>query len=359
MKHILLTTIAAVLVVGCGVETPNISLEEAAEQGDIEAVKQHLAAGTDVNGGENSPPLFYATTKEVLELLIANGVDVNAHAYPEFKENGIKILHEWAFFPYGKIELIELLIENGADVNAKDFLGHTPLDKAIEGSNSWYGETKNQKKEIAKLLRKLGGKSGAKDSIVAAVNTGNFEAAKKLISNDLEEKEKINKELLFSAVSKDHAEIVSLLLTNNIDWGTDLHDSLHVVISFKVAEILIANGASLKVQSDYSELGYSPLHSVISNQTAMPNSEYNQSGSIQILKLYIEKGANVNALDSNGKTPLDLAVRSSRVRSAGYEPGNPNSAMVPNSAENKKSPFADLLRKHGGKTGGELKAEGK
>ena len=78
-----------------------------------------------------------------------------------------------------------------------------------------------------------------------------------------------------------------------------------------------------------------------------------------LLKLYIEKGANVNALDSNGKTPLDLAVRSSRVRSAGYEPGNPNSAMVPNSAENKKSPFADLLRKHGGKTGGELKAEGK
>jgi hypothetical protein len=30
--------------------------------------------------------------------------------------------------------------------------------------------------------------------------------------------------------------------------------------------------------------------------------------------------------------------------------------MVPNSAENKKSPLADLLRKHGGKTGEELKA---
>ena len=50
MKHLLLTTIAAVLVVGCGPpEPPDISIHEAAEQGNIEAAKQHLAAGADVN----------------------------------------------------------------------------------------------------------------------------------------------------------------------------------------------------------------------------------------------------------------------------------------------------------------------
>ena len=58
MKHLLLTTIAAVLVVGCATtqqpepptaEAPDISIHEAAEEGNIEAVKQHLAAGTDVN----------------------------------------------------------------------------------------------------------------------------------------------------------------------------------------------------------------------------------------------------------------------------------------------------------------------
>ena len=47
MKHLLLTTIAAVLLVGCG---PSVSIHEAARTGNIEAVKQHLAAGADVNG---------------------------------------------------------------------------------------------------------------------------------------------------------------------------------------------------------------------------------------------------------------------------------------------------------------------
>jgi hypothetical protein len=41
MKHLLLTTIAAVLVVGCG---PSVDIHEAAGTGNIEAVKQHCAA---------------------------------------------------------------------------------------------------------------------------------------------------------------------------------------------------------------------------------------------------------------------------------------------------------------------------
>jgi ankyrin repeat protein len=58
MKHLLLTTIAAMLLLGCcttqspeppTAKAPDISIHEAAEEGNIEAVKQHLAAGTDVN----------------------------------------------------------------------------------------------------------------------------------------------------------------------------------------------------------------------------------------------------------------------------------------------------------------------
>jgi len=46
MKHLLLTTIAALVLVGCG---PSVDIHQAAEDGSIEAVKQHLNAGTDVN----------------------------------------------------------------------------------------------------------------------------------------------------------------------------------------------------------------------------------------------------------------------------------------------------------------------
>jgi len=46
MKHLLITTIAAVVLVGCG---PSVDIHDAAHSGNIEAVTQHLAAGTDVN----------------------------------------------------------------------------------------------------------------------------------------------------------------------------------------------------------------------------------------------------------------------------------------------------------------------
>ena len=69
MKHLLLTTIAAVVLVGCATtespepqtaKAPDISLFEAADRGNIEAVKQHIAAGTDVNAkdGGGWTPLF-------------------------------------------------------------------------------------------------------------------------------------------------------------------------------------------------------------------------------------------------------------------------------------------------------------
>ena len=71
MKHLLLTTIAAALVVGCATtqqpepptaKAPDISIHDAIEKGNIEAVKQHLAAGTDVEvkEGEGWTPLIWA-----------------------------------------------------------------------------------------------------------------------------------------------------------------------------------------------------------------------------------------------------------------------------------------------------------
>ena len=113
MKHLLLTTIAVVLLVGCG---SGRNIHDAAFWGNIEAVKQHLAEGADVN---------------------AKG------------EKGETPLHGAAFT--GRMEVVELLIENGADVNAKNDEGGTPLD---------WAECCADKKETIDLLRKHGGKTG-------------------------------------------------------------------------------------------------------------------------------------------------------------------------------------------------------
>ena len=107
MKSILVSIVAAVLMVGCG-----SSIHQAAMSGNTEAVKQHLTEGVDVNAkdGVGRTPLHEAAT-------------------------------------YGDEEVAELLIANDADVNAKDNAGTTPLDWASG--------------KMADLLRKQGAKTGA------------------------------------------------------------------------------------------------------------------------------------------------------------------------------------------------------
>ena len=75
---------------------------------------------------------------------------------------------------------------------------------------------------------------------------------------------------------------------------------------------------------------------------------------MELVELLIASDADVNAKLQNGKTSLDLAIDT--INGDRYVPraANPNSP-----AFDTYHKIADLLRKHGGKTGEELKAEGK
>ena len=146
MKQLLITIVAVVLV-GCvpkqlqktkaiplqhaeppAAKAPEISIYDAVQRGNIEAVKQHIAVGTDINAKSNTKsqytPLIMAVFKghkEIAELLIANGADVHA----KDMRGGTSLLIATML---GRTEVVELLISKGADVNAKDRLGRTPLD---------------------------------------------------------------------------------------------------------------------------------------------------------------------------------------------------------------------------------------
>ena len=173
MKHLLLT-IAVLVLVGCG---PSVDIWEAAATGNIEAVKQHLAAGWDVDAEDNykSTPLQFAAQgghKKIVELLIAEGADVNAN------EDGSSPLHSALFVK--RKEIAKLLIAKGADVNTKSEEGATPLHLAATSghneivelliakgadvnANKVYGETPVDsarfQPETANLLRNHGGKT--------------------------------------------------------------------------------------------------------------------------------------------------------------------------------------------------------
>ena len=170
MKNILLTTIAAVVLVGCGNPEADRALLEAARgkislssfgyEENIEAVKKTLADGADVNAKDEDgrTPLLHAAyqgNNEIAELLLANGADVNAK-----NEVDTTPLHHAAL--YGHKETVELFITNGADVNAiivsGQHQGKTPLDLAIQLKRT----------ETADLLRKHGGKT--KKELEAAGN---------------------------------------------------------------------------------------------------------------------------------------------------------------------------------------------
>lgn len=130
-------------------------LHIAAQFGGGKALTELLISnGLDVNAKlttkdsriQDTTPLHLAAGSgkvEVAEVLIENGAALNATA----SIRNYTPLHLAAL--NGKKEVAELLIDKGADVNAKSESGDTPLDLAIGKG----------KKECVELLSKRGGKS--------------------------------------------------------------------------------------------------------------------------------------------------------------------------------------------------------
>ena len=119
-----------------------------------------------------------------------------------------------------------------------------------------------------------------------------------------------------SEFSGEGQRLAGLLGKDASGWKNYAEPPLLVAAEFKshvVASILIANGANVNMRNSYNYL--TPLHwAAIRNM-------------VEIAKLLIDKGANVNAQSKNGETPLNHA----------------------NQREN--SSMQSLLRRHGGRAG--------
>ncbi|MCG8307018.1 MAG: acyltransferase family protein [Cytophagales bacterium] len=106
---------------------PSISIHEAAATGNLKAIKQHIAAGTNIDEREptgGSSPLITAITfgkKEATLALLAAGADTNLK-----NTEGSTALHTAAFFC--RTEIVKVLIEYGADKSIKNNAGFTAFD---------------------------------------------------------------------------------------------------------------------------------------------------------------------------------------------------------------------------------------
>jgi len=152
-KTILVTLAAISFLTGCGESTqapaappapPAISLLEAALKSNLEAVKGHIAAGTDLDMKDPNPQGAQDTALgtaaafghlEVVKALIDAGANLEVR-----NRNGSTPLHLATFLCYP--EIVQALVDAGADRTVKDNSGSTALDSVLlpwEAAKGIYG----------------------------------------------------------------------------------------------------------------------------------------------------------------------------------------------------------------------------
>ncbi len=331
--------------------TPN-AVVEAVERGDTQTVRHYLDLGINANSRVNNQNLLhFAGSKEVAELLIAKGADVNAKGgcgwtplhiaavYDRIKVaqtliakgadinawTGSQYFNRTPLFFAGSPEMAKLLIAKGADVNAKNKNGMTPLHTA-------------RSKAIAKILLAAGAKINIKEDnarngkgttlLHNAAKIGFKELVQHLIKDgaNVVIRDGRKRTPLHYAATKEVAALLMLDI-NAIDESGNT--PLHLAVdrgSQDIAELLIANGASVNARN---EKGQTPLYRaiaighneiaalLINNGTDVNNIDGSGTtplhkaahyGNVKILKLLIAKGAEINIQDNQRKTPLDIAV---------------------------------------------------
>jgi ankyrin repeat protein/beta-lactamase regulating signal transducer with metallopeptidase domain len=284
----------AKLLLGRGAEISDIY--QAIRLGDAGKVKDFIGAGTDVNlknqNGSTSLHIAAAAgNTALLELLIEKGADVNA------KNNRGQTALCIAVSNDNK-EMVKLLIEQGADVNTKDENSHTPFDIILSRNQRQISQNTNHA-EIREMLLANGAEVM---SIHAAVQSEDMEKVKEFLQQgiDINSKDGNGQTALYIAVNNDNKEIVKLLIEQGADVNARNENGqspLDITLSrnqrqisqnpnhAEIREMLLANGA--KILSIYAAI---------------------QSGSMEKVKEFLQKGIDINSKDEDGDTPLIISV---------------------------------------------------
>ncbi|WP_333821269.1 ankyrin repeat domain-containing protein [Ohtaekwangia sp.] len=130
---------------------PAVDIHTAVVTGNVEAIKQHIAAGTNINEKDpfgGSSPLISATVfgkSDIAKILIDAGADLN------FKNNdGSTPLHTAAFFCHP--DIVKMLLDKGANKTIKNRFGATPYESVAAP----FSEVKGAYDMMAQMLGPMG-----------------------------------------------------------------------------------------------------------------------------------------------------------------------------------------------------------
>ena len=266
--------------------------------GNLQAVKQHLAKGLDINAKNKDgvTALQIATLLgqyEIAELLVQKGADVNTKA-----NDGTTALHSAAFL--GRYKEAKLLLENRIDANIRDNDGATAIDilnldwrttqfvaqmLSLRVDKEKVEDGRNKiKKLLGQQVASLDNQSNQSDfvgqSLHEAVLVGNLEGVKRHIvaKSDLNQKDPNlqgqGASALHIASIFGQLEIVELLIQAGVDLNqADREGStpVHAAAFFCHEKILLSllNAGATPNQPDNK--GTTPLDSVITPWIAVKN----------------------------------------------------------------------------------------
>lgn len=222
---------------------------------------------SDTSSSEPSPEQIEARRsqrrKELLQD-VKNAIEAGGDVNRSIREGKLTtLLHECA--RVDAVEAAKLLLKNGADVHVRESRKATPLHMAVE----------NCSLGVAQLLLDNGANIEARS---LTGSTPMFYAVRNF------------------ALEKDMLKSVAWLIDNgakiNVESNglTPLHYSIEPE-NYEMVKFLLDNGASVNYGSDCT-----PLHFAASY------------GCPRIAELLVQYGADVNAMDHNGETPLYHAI---------------------------------------------------
>jgi ankyrin repeat protein len=296
----------AELLFKAGAKTNDANLVNAAlGKGNLDLLMLMVDNGTDANLG--MLPAVTANNLPAVQMLIEKGGNASAQG---LLAQAVKTRNT---------QMIELLVKNGANPNdaMKDAvtMGDVAIVKLLIGAGADGSKPEFLIASVAKNNAELTGllltAGGNPESILdATVNAGAINILQLLIAKGVNVN---NAKYLVTAVNKNNQQMASMLIKAGCDAGFQDNagnNLLHIAAKSeadKVISTLTSAGVKVNVENSAKDM---PLHIAVQQGR----------GEVELVEELIKAGAEVNAKNGGGKTPLALA-KGSRIKKRLKEAG--------------------------------------